>query len=55
MYKVKNKDFEEYKIYREEKNKGLIIDKDAIKIICKQYNDDPVKIGEYILKLKEKI
>lgn len=51
MHKVKNADFEEYRKYREDVQHGRVLTPDGIRFICQSNDNDPVKIGNYMLEM----
>ena len=55
MKQIKNSEYEEFQKYLHNKNKGLILTPDGLRLICQANDYDAEKIGQHFLEVLPKI
>lgn len=51
MKQITNKEYEEYKKYKDAKTKGRVLTPDGLRLICAGYEYDAEKIGQHFLEV----
>ena len=54
MKQLSNKEYEKYQQYQTDKLHGRILTPDGLSVICEGLDNDPEKIGIYILEMPAK-
>ena len=54
MKQISNKEYEAYQKYQTDKLHGRILTPDGLRIVCAGFDNDPQKIGIYMLEMLAK-
>ncbi len=54
MKQITNKEYEKYQQYKTDKINGRILTPDGLRVICAGFNNEPEKIGSYMLEMLSK-
>ena len=54
MKQISNKEYEKYQQYQRDKLRGRVLTPDGLRLICAGLDNDPEKIGIYMLEMLAK-
>ena len=54
MKQLTNKEYEKYRRYQNDKWEGRVLTPDGLRVVCSSFDNDPEKIGIYMLEMLAK-